>query len=220
MRKTPSTQSPLSWSSARSKSAKDLIRSLAGQQKQLRRLLSISKELRGLAESVRLTSLVHLCNLLQYYAIWMHDFSCLLEDFVATRSRWRKKLYARHVALTIYEGAEDCTYLFGKQFKDLIERLRMPNEVETSRRQAHAEITGFLRRNRQFLKTLRNATIAHRDHDSEKQIGLIGSIDTVRVHKLSKELLDGSQKCMVLVRMTLEQLVIRIGRATSGARMS
>ena len=130
--------------------------------------------------------LVQLINLLEYILLMDYDLSCLFEEMASTRSRWKKRLYARLVVINLYECANDFAFLLGKPLREQLIVIRLPN-LDVERRIIHNEIVKFNKSHNAFLKRIRNSVIGHRDHDAESQIEFIKSFKTNEIYRLGIE---------------------------------
>jgi hypothetical protein len=113
-----------------------------------------------------------------------HDVSILLLQIAKERESWERKLIARHLALVVYETAEDMTQLLGKPLRDAVQKLGLLDKLDRELRYARQPLDDFWRVNAPFLKSLRTSSAAHRDHDGVALFELIDAIDVDRIFKI------------------------------------
>jgi len=202
-------------------------------QKALRQMLKKTSELRKSAEeynsalnskvpsntkhaieTIGIPFMVSLSNLVQYVLLMSHDLICLFEEMVCTRSRWKKKLFARHVAITLYECMNDFEFLLGKPFREQLIRIRLP-ALDTARKAIHKEIIMFEKSHGAYLKKVRNSVIGHRDHNAETQIELIKSLKPSHIYRLSSKFLRWQHKFWnLLLHPLVKELNDRLARVS------
>jgi len=194
-------------------------------QKVIRRGLKSNEELRKItakyssmmpdkakhaAKTIGIPFLLQLNNLLEYINLMDYDLICLFEEMAITRSRWKKKLYARLVVNNLYECANDFAFLLGNPLKEQLIVIHLPN-LEVARRTIHKEIVKFHKSHNAFLKRIRNSVIAHRDHNAESQIEAIKSLKTNEIYRLGTEYFAWASKFrMLLATPLMKELVARL----------
>jgi len=184
-------------------------------QRTLRKMIRKSTALRELAERTGLPALVWQCNLIQYVSLWSHDYSGLVEEMLRASSRWKKKLYARHLAITIFEGTSDFAVLLGKPLRDHLVGFGLATRLEAERKTLHKEIVQFARSHGPFLKRIRNSVIGHRDHNAKTQIELIDSMKPAIMYRLCLALIRWSKKFyQTLLIPILQELDGRLARVS------
>jgi hypothetical protein len=186
-------------STNREKKLSHFVATFQGHQKVIRKGLKGANEFRKGAEEL-LSKLpvgskgaianvqfqISLAGLLQYMFLLSHDLSCLVEEMICTRSRWKKKLYARLVALTMYECSNDFAFLLGKPFREQLINLHLTYR-DADRKTIHKELIEFNRSRNAFLKKIRNSVIGHREHDGKTQIEVIQSLKPMQIYRLVHE---------------------------------
>lgn len=162
----------------------------------------IPSEAKNSAAIIGIPFLAQLANLIQYIELMAYDVLCLCEDMLTTRSRWKKKLYARLIAITIFESMNDLAFLLGKPFKEKLINIRLPN-FDTNRRTVHKEIVEFNKAHNDRLKKIRNTVIGHRDHNAEMQIDIIKSLRPGDIYRVSADFFSVQSKFHTLLYLPL-----------------
>lgn len=178
----------------------------------------IPAEARKAAEIIGIPFAVELSNLCQYIYLVSCDLDCLFEEMAVARSRWKKKLYARLVAMTIFECTNDFVFLLGKPFKEKLMKIRLAN-LDANRKSVHKEIVEFNKTHNVFLKRIRNSVIGHRDHNAEMQIDLIKSLKTDKLYRIGIRYFAWELKLWtLLISPLLNELLARLARLQKKAK--
>lgn len=158
----------------------------------------IPDEAKHAAVTIGIPFSVQFANLNEYILLMDYDLICLFEEMAITRSRWKKKLYARLVVINLYECVNDFAFLLGKPLREQLIVTLLPN-LEVARRTIHKEIVKFNKSHNAFLKRIRNSVIAHRNHNAESQIEFINSLNTKEIYRLGTEYFAWNSKLLILL---------------------
>ena len=158
----------------------------------------------GITEIIDLQFKADLSNLIQYILIIEVDLWCLLEDMVVTRSRWKKRLYARLIAITMFECFDDLNYLLGKPLRDQLMKAHL-SHFETNRQKIHSQFSALNKKYKAPLKIIRNCSIGHREHSVEKQLEAIASFKPVQMYKIAYKYIILNRKALSLLLLPIEE---------------
>jgi hypothetical protein len=143
-------------------------------------------KLRDRAHGAGFTELENLVNVAQFALILQYDLRIHGSDCEATRQNWRRNLYARQIATTIFESIEDLNSLCGKALKEYLPKLA-PRETLVSLRSTLKGLSSFRKQHSLKLKEIRNIASAHREHDASKQISTMEAMDMETILNLNAE---------------------------------
>lgn len=129
-------------------------------------------------------------NTLQFCLVVSKDLSCLGEDLLQPRSRWHGNLYARLLALTLVEYAEDLSAILGRSFRESALALDDAPNAEERLNNLLVKLHHFRRENDEFLRRIRNNTVGHREHDARAQADWISKLEPLKILALGGELED------------------------------
>jgi hypothetical protein len=117
-----------------------------------------------------------------------HDISILVLQLASEHEPWTRKLTARHLALAVYETAEDMTQLLGKPARDALQRLDLLESQGRRLRTNRKPLDSYWQANEALLKEIRVVSIAHREHDGAALFEAINKINVHQILKLGIEL--------------------------------
>lgn len=136
-----------------------------------------------------------------YITILSMDLTVLRSRLVLERDGYVKNVYARQLAVLVYEFIQDYPNLFGKQFWKMLKKL--PNSEEQVRvfKTIGKKICNIKQKHRKMLKEIRVCVAAHRDKDGERQYDIISklSIDdfsnlTSNLDSITMEIIKGLRR--------------------------
>ncbi|MGA2242194.1 MAG: hypothetical protein ABSH11_09160 [Verrucomicrobiota bacterium] len=139
-------------------------------------LESISS-VREKAEKLQFTHVVQLYNASQYCLICDLDLSILIFNLTMADTQWRKKLYARLLAMTLVESVEDIAQLLGKRFRDNLDKATTGGDYKQKLNPIVKNLTEFKIKHERALREIRNIAAAHRDQDAKHQLATINKVD-------------------------------------------
>ena len=171
------------------------------------RVLDVCSEARRLLEKDKnLSAFVPLYNAVQYCGIADLDLSILVHQMMTAETDWRRKLYARLLAMTLVECIEDIESVMGKKFQNtasvVLNGSTHLNEVYEIR----STISKFGKQHGALLREIRNIAAAHRDRDAELQIVVINNTDIKNIWTLSMEFLNHLGQFTELMTRVLNDL--------------
>ncbi|MFN4351542.1 MAG: hypothetical protein ACK4F6_12120 [Hylemonella sp.] len=162
---------------------------------QNRRRLAVSanlqRTLKSNGEKARdagLSSYSGIYNVALYVAIAEHDLSTYSEELVFSRSEWHRKFHARGLAVLLFEVAEDLPELLGKQYRQWLLELKVPDLYMERLNAIGKSLSTFRKAHEPFLSNIRNYIGAHRDHDAFVQFDVLEKLDVFEVFRLAPEL--------------------------------
>jgi hypothetical protein len=142
------------------------------------------------AEKIQFEHVVRLYNASQFCLICELDLSILVFDLSMADTQWRKKLYARLLAMTLVECVEDTTQLLGKEFRQNLDKAITKNDYKQKLNPIVKALTEFKKKHERNLRDIRNIAAAHRDQDAARQLSTINKIDPKALQNLSLEFVE------------------------------
>ncbi len=138
--------------------------------------------LRRIAEKQGNDHLLQLANALQYSFAIQRDLCVLMTDVMTERDRWRRNLYARHLAILLVEFLDKIDTVLGKEFKSHMEAVAGPHrELLAKYRDIHKGLAGIGKQHSKQLRQIRNIATAHRDTDARLQLEAIDNVDELAI---------------------------------------
>lgn len=110
------------------------------------------------------------------------DAACLRNAMQNARGRWEEHLFARHLALVLYEGFNDMATLLPQATRQFA--VAKTTEADNARkrlRDLNSSLATLQRRYATDLQFVRNAAAAHRDHDMHRFHEAVDSLDLERL---------------------------------------
>lgn len=150
-------------------------------------LASLKRERAGCASAIATPRCV-LVNASQYVTLFNYDLRQLLYDIKRAGDTWGGRLYARLLALTLYECTEDITALLGRPLREAVSELGGPAAMDTLKA-LHKRAAGFFNENRPLLQTIRLQVIGHREQDAAIQVSQLEALDLKHIEDLGYEML-------------------------------
>ena len=105
-------------------------------------------------------------------------------------TQWRKKLYARLLAMTLVECVEDITQLLGKEFRLSLDKAIAKNDYKQKLNPIVKALIEFKKKHECDLRDIRNIAAAHRDQDAARQLSAINKINPKTLQNLSLEFVE------------------------------
>ena len=160
---------------------------------------------RRAAEEVGLPDIVDLINLQQFFYLWRFDYFVVASDFFTANHPRVRGVYARILAMQLYEQFSDMATLLGRRFREIIGTLPDAKTLLTQLNELHSEHTRLKQEHEKPLKHVRNLVAAHRDHDAAQQLATIEQLDPLEVAKLNQRIHDWS--------LSLDRLFLAVNRS-------
>jgi hypothetical protein len=116
-----------------------------------------------------------------------------------------RKVYSRHLILSIYELVDDFPLLFDKQIR--LSAKQIPNSEGHLKdwKMLSEKINEIERKYSSQFKSIRNTIVAHRDINSDKQIEALDNVDCEVIYNLTMELDQWvGQAISLLTKMTID----------------
>ena len=126
--------------------------------------------LRRTADEVSLPDIVELINLQQFFYLWRFDYYVVASDFFTANHPRIQGVYARILAMQIYEHFSDMATLLGHRFREIIKTLPEADTLLTQLNELHSEHTRIKQEHEEWLEHVRITAVAHRDHDAVREI--------------------------------------------------
>jgi len=142
------------------------------------------------AEKIQFEHVVRLYNASQFCLICELDLSILVFDLSMADTQWRKKLYARLLAMTLVECVEDITQLLGKEFRLSLDKAIAKNDYKQKLNPIVKALIEFKKKHECDLRDIRNIAAAHRDQDAARQLSAINKINPKTLQNLSLEFVE------------------------------
>jgi hypothetical protein len=150
-------------------------------------LASLNRE-RADCPSANATPRCVLVNASQYVTLFNYDLRQMLYDIKRGGDSWGGRLYARLLALTLYECTEDITALLGRPLREAVSELGGPAALDTLKG-LHKRAAIFFDDNRPLLQAIRLQVIGHREQDAAIQVGQLEALDLKHIEYLGYEML-------------------------------
>jgi hypothetical protein len=152
--------------------------------------LAVADKFLVLAERAGSPHHIDFANLMQFAGVFSYDLVCILDDCMRSEDGWRRKLHARHLALTLVENVEDFTDLLGKPLQTILAKTVFDPAPVATILVLKADLHRFQENNDKFLRAIRNAIIAHRDHLAKIQLTWIRGLNPEHVENLGIEMVQ------------------------------
>lgn len=113
-----------------------------------------------------------------------------MHELLLSEAEGKRNLYARVLTLSIVEFFEDIGQLLGKEYRSRISLLNN-HEVFIKKLNLIAKHLNNLRsRHEKSLRQIRNAVIAHKEHNTIQQIKIIHELDLKSIGALSIDIMN------------------------------
>lgn len=139
---------------------------------------------------------VCIVNMIQFLLLFNYDLRCLLEDIRRHREAWHRKLYARHLIVTMFECTDDLTSLLGKNLRNIIDRRIQGSALLQELNGLHETVSQFKSNNDITFRKIRVQVLAHREHDASVQLEILQNLDVRKVEECGCELLEWITECL------------------------
>ena len=133
---------------------------------------------------------LELYDVSQFCIMYAADLTILIRDMACSRDWWEERLYARLLAMTMLECAEDLPAVLGKKFRESLVAV-VPGDPHRQRlSKISKHLSNFRKRHERELRDIRKIAAAHRDHDPRVLMLLIEQLDTRKLTATADELQD------------------------------
>lgn len=123
-------------------------------------------------------------NTLLFFRLSFLDIFILCKQYLETNKEFEKLILAKQISAATYELLDDLPTIYGKRFKTAIEGTENEKEILEGRVKLQKSLNTFKSEFSMELKEIRNFTIAHKDHDSLRQLEIINCISQNRIKVL------------------------------------
>lgn len=143
-------------------------------------------------------------NAMPFVRLSFMDITILFRDCNNAKSDWELKLYSRLLCLCIYEFLESVGKLFSNKYRKKLSSWPDSETLVQDLKELTKHYNNLKEEIKDYVKEIRNNTIAHRDKDAIKQILLIDSLDvhkikyaTIEIHNWYSKYRDFEEKMML-----------------------
>lgn len=140
------------------------------------------------AEGHGALSLAEVHNTGIYLVLFNFDLTVLMKLMLLERNESIRKVYAKQLALLIYEMFEDFSEIFGKNILEVIKGLPQKDKLMHDFKEIGQGLRNYKKVYEKELRNIRNIVVAHRDHDGNAQIQALSEIDTKEIQILAGEI--------------------------------
>ena len=119
-------------------------------------------------------------NAFAFYRLSFLDIAILFKNFMTSKEGLEKDIYAKMLALNLYEFFEDIPQIFGKDFRDSLQKTQneeLINEFQNIKK----NIQQIKVESHSYLKEIRNTIASHKDHNTFTQVEVLKKIDDTRI---------------------------------------
>jgi hypothetical protein len=156
-------------------------------------------------------------NISGFVNLISYDLKIISRDLSFSTKEWQKKLYARQAYLTIYESMDDILELCGNKLRIAIKDFHDFDDLILQINNATSSLKLFNRKHESALKEIRNLVIAHRDHNTLKQLDYITTINWTASITLISEydsiISEIASLCQVLMTRSVDEVHREYGKA-------
>ncbi len=135
-------------------------------------------------------------NVSLYLLLLDQDLQDYVLQFSKATGRRQRVFAARGLAVLLYEAAEDIPELFGKQYRAVLKKFSVSDDIMVALNDGVGCVNTFKKQNSDALKTIRSYVGAHRDKDAAKQIEVLDAINPLAVLSMAPELTVGLSKLL------------------------
>lgn len=123
-----------------------------------------------------------------YILTFEYDILFLKQSILFCVNDWKKKLYARLLAIQLYEASMDFPKILGRDFRKSLSCIGILDDEMEKLNLIMKKINRFKIKNKDILSDIRNYVGAHRDNRGIKQLEIIEEIDPLEIMKVTAEL--------------------------------
>lgn len=152
----------------------------------LKKTARIQKKALETAKHYEDMEVVRLAQVGLYLCIIKKDMALLESRFVLAFNPEVKEVYAKQIALLVYEFISRQPDLFGKEFRDIVSALPNRSVIFKELASLGREVRKIKKSHESFLHEVRNSLVAHRDLNGEKQLSVIEKLNFKEIQSISK----------------------------------
>ena len=154
------------------------------------RALKQVRETRAKLTKYNMPDVLVLYDVSQFCIMYAADLTVLTRDMICREDSWESRLYARLLAMTMLECAEDLPAVLGKKFRQSLAAVVPDDRHRRRLSEITKRLSDFRKRHERELRHIRRIAAAHRDHDPNLLISMIEQLDTQRLMTIAGELHD------------------------------
>lgn len=129
-------------------------------------------------------------NVALYLMLLDQDLADFTDDIINATGNRKRVFIAKHEAILLYEASEDITQLLGKEFRQALGELCIPEAQLQKLNASSAKLNQFWKKNREYLKSIRNNLSAHRTDNALEYIKALEKLEPLAVMRVAVELSD------------------------------
>jgi hypothetical protein len=126
-------------------------------------------------------------NTARYINIISLDLKILPKHQSFSELEWEKRLFARQIALLIYESIDDILSLLGKEFKIIVNDYKDDSSFSELLNHIRKKINQFKEIHFERIQAIRNNSIAHREKNTSEQLNHIYKISWIQSVNITSE---------------------------------
>ena len=134
-----------------------------------------------------------------YLLLLDQDIAYFTDDLVCAIGDRRRAFLAKHEAVLLYEAAEDLPQMLGREFRDAVKSLGAGTEQLSRFNAVSSDLSRFWREHQEFLGTIRNAVVAHREHDALRYMDALEQLKPLEVMARAAELSQLLERLLGLI---------------------
>lgn len=161
-----------------------------------------------------------LMNVSLFVLVLERDFAEYRLEMVSSLEPWRLRLTARNVAILLYEASTDLLQMFGKEFRESLQFLEVPDATLTELNLLTKGLNKWKKEHDEFLgNEIRNVCGGHREQDAVKLLDSIRAIDPIRVFRIGTEfykIVNPLVNCLTNITLHSGRLNIILKQLTKG----
>jgi hypothetical protein len=155
----------------------ETTKSFEKNQRAIEKNLESCEKARNVAEQYDMEDIIFIVNINQFVMLFNYDLNILGYDLLATEQGWRRKLYARLLALLIVEFLEDVGELLGKSFRSKVIAISDKSASIDRLNSILKQLNQLRSKHEKDLRSIRNIAIGHKDKDAKRQVEVINNLD-------------------------------------------
>lgn len=140
-----------------------------------------------------------------YLLLLDQDLADFSDDMVFAIGDRRRRFVVKHLAILLYEAAEDLPQLLGREFRNAVKGLGANADQPKELNEASSGLNRFWQDHREFLGEIRKALSAHREHDALLYAEKLKSLRPLDIMRLGAEF-SGHLERLIAVLIDLASL--------------
>lgn len=128
-----------------------------------------------------------------------YDLFIIICDYHKSIKKFQQTYYARQASLVCFELLDDISQHFNKNFNELMLNKIKDSSINEEYKRLSKAFNKMRNDDGAKFKTIRDYTIAHRDHNISKQIEIMNDMDNEWIIKFSLEYLKVIEELVVIM---------------------